>query len=271
MYAENLAMGPVFRVPITMIVPETVSDVDFSVDHTFNNVTTIPIRQFIHVPAEATICRKQLEDDKCYRNSESYKILGPDSHEWTRSFPVIGDRTLEVCLVRSWTRSDVEGSVRVFTRFYGVQRNPNINLIHGCPYTPIRYTYKVDKGEYTAQVQVRHPETSQLELLMDTPLLVPKIVSVVGGCFLTGNLVVMSDSELKQADKTAVTYLFTEYSTRPNAIRDTQIAWLLKLKDPVAVDRLYSELIAKYPTHLPLLLTKMKLLVDKKVLRIIFL
>ncbi|VDK56659.1 unnamed protein product [Cylicostephanus goldi] len=34
--------------------------------------------------------------------------------------------------------------------------------------------------------------------------------------------------------------------------------------DPIAVDKLYSELIAKYPTHLPLLLTKMKLLMDKK-------
>ncbi|KAK6759539.1 hypothetical protein RB195_021242 [Necator americanus] len=458
MYAENLAMGPVFRVPITMVIPETVNNVDFSIDRTFNNVGTVPIRQFIHVPPEATICqivvedksRKpmdrftlhcvQLEDDKCYRNSESYKILGPDSHEWTKTFPVIGDRTLEVCLVRSWTRSDIEGSVRVFTRFYGVQRSPTINLIHGSPYTPIRiraapfrpieikptitlntlhvpvkptsakieplgprdiipngkqihrlllvykfntlksgeirldlpgvtsylyespydcilmqlfssskefigasssyperYTYKVEKGEYTAHVQVRHPDTTQLELLMDTPLhvrahispalnldvlsapnagddafkwsnkplapaqqttlyagslnddKVPKIIPVVGGCFLTGNFVVMADNELKQVDKSVITYMFTEYSTRPSkalsmvtlrekkadatgqeekemneAIRDTQISWLPKLKDPVAVDRLYSELIVKHPTHLPLLLTKMKLLVDKK-------
>ncbi|VDN28744.1 unnamed protein product [Cylicostephanus goldi] len=150
MYADNFAMGPVFRVPITIITPETVDEVDFSVDRTFKNVGTIPIRQFIHVPPEATICRKnitllftdlarkpfdrftlhcvQLEDDKCYRNSESYKILGTDSHEWTKTFSVVGDRTLEVCLVRSWTRSDVEGSVRVLTKFFGVQRPQVINL-----------------------------------------------------------------------------------------------------------------------------------------------
>lgn len=28
----------------------------------------------------------------------------------------------------------------------------------------------MEKGEYTAHVQVRQPDTSQLELLMDTPL-----------------------------------------------------------------------------------------------------
>ncbi|EYB87393.1 hypothetical protein Y032_0263g583 [Ancylostoma ceylanicum] len=458
MHAESFDMGPIFRVPITLVIPETVNEVDCSIDRTFEKVGTIPIRQFIHVPPEATICqvlvedlsRKpmdrftlhcvQLEDDKCYRNSESYKILGPDSHEWTKSFPVVGDRTLEVCLVRGWTRSDVEGSVRIFTRFYGVQRYPLVNLVHGSPYTPIRiraapfrpveikptislntlyvavkpstakieplgprdlmpngkqihrlmlvykfnmlkscevrlelpgvttylyespydcvlmqlfssskefigasssyperYTYKVEKGEYTAHVQVRQPETSQLELLMDSPLhvrvhispaisldvtsvpnggddafkwvnkplapgqqttlyagsisddKVPKVIQVVGGCILTGSLFVVADTELKQADRSAVSYIFTEYSTRPSkalsmvtlrekktdstgqdekdmndAIRDTQISWLPKLKDPVAVERLYSELIAKHPTHLPLLLMKMKLLVDKK-------
>ncbi|KAK6033900.1 hypothetical protein COOONC_28594 [Cooperia oncophora] len=48
------------------------------------------------------------------------------------------------------------------------------------------------------------------------------------------------------------------------AIRDAQISWLTKLKDPLAVHRLYSELISMYPDHLPLLLTKLKILADKK-------
>ncbi|KHJ99609.1 hypothetical protein OESDEN_00380 [Oesophagostomum dentatum] len=423
--ADFPELGPIFRVPITIIRPEVVDD-DFAVNRQFDYTTAIPIRQFIHVPAEANVCQVfvkdlaresmnrftlhcvQLEDDKCYRNSESYKLLNSNSYEWTKTFSVTGGRTLEVCLVQNWTRagkSEGKGKkqVQIYTRFYGVQRQSNINLIHGCPYTPIRikaapprpveikptlslsalhvpfkpvsakieplgprdmtpnskqihrlllvykftrcdqlyliyfkYTYKLEKGEYTAHVQVRHPETSQLDLLMDTPLIVrvhvspaltlditsapnagedafkwsnkalmpsqqttlyagslpddklPKAVSLVSGSFLTGSLVLMNDSELKLADRTTVTYWFTEYSTRPSkalsmvtlkekktessgeekdmedAIRDTQISWLTKLKDPVAVDRLYSELIAKYPTHLPLLLTKMKLLVDKK-------
>ncbi|VDO24519.1 unnamed protein product [Heligmosomoides polygyrus] len=57
---------------------------------------------------------------------------------------------------------------------------------------PERYTHKVDKGEYTVQVQVRHTECSRLELLTDTPLQLPKGINIVSGSFLTGNVTLMS-------------------------------------------------------------------------------
>ncbi|KAK6024015.1 hypothetical protein OSTOST_10182, partial [Ostertagia ostertagi] len=126
------------------------------------------------------------------------------------------------------------------------------------------YSFKLEKGEYVAQVEVRHPDTSQLELLTDTPLHVrvlisptlnvdlsstplggenaykwankhltpsqqvtlyagsipddklPKTINIVSGSYMTGSLVVMSNSGSKAVDKTAITYIFTEYSTRPS-------------------------------------------------------
>ncbi|KAK6033901.1 hypothetical protein COOONC_28595 [Cooperia oncophora] len=120
---------------------------------------------------------------------------------------------------------------------------------------PERYSFKLEKGEYVVQAEVRHPDTSQLELLTDTPLHVrvlitptlsidlssaplggenvllqqitlyagsipddklPKTINIVSGSYMTGSLVVMSNSGSKAVDKTAVTYMFTEYSSRPS-------------------------------------------------------
>nr|CDJ92294.1 Peptidase S8 S53 domain containing protein [Haemonchus contortus] len=454
---DHLDLGPLFRVPITVISPEEVSiDDDHTYEREFEALPGEANRFFIAVPSCANVCEIFLEnvtrsslkerfilhclqiiDEKCFRNSETYKNLGPDSYEWRHFVSVVENRTLEICLVRSWTRGPEGITVRLFTRFHGVKRDPNINLVHGSPYTPIRieaapfrpvnirptigfttlhvpfkpmsvkveplgprdllvrgkqihrilltyklhvskcceirldlpsvtsylyespydsvlvqlfsstkefigasssyperYSFKVEKGEYVAQVEVRHPEPSQLELLADTPLHVrvlitptltldltsapligenvfkwtnkflnpaqqvtlyagsipddklPKSINIVGGSYLTGNFVVMSNSGTKAVDKTAITYTFTEYSGRPpkalsmvilkdkkphneeeemnEAIRDAQISWLTKLKDPLAVHRLYSDLIAMYPDHLPLMLTKLKILADKK-------
>uniref|UniRef100_A0A0K0D510 TPPII domain-containing protein n=1 Tax=Angiostrongylus cantonensis TaxID=6313 RepID=A0A0K0D510_ANGCA len=393
-------MGPLFRVPITIIRPEVVArQDDFSYTRSLVAESGIPIRHFLVVPHSANICEIRIENlqrqsadrftlhcvqlvnQKCFRNTETLKNLSSNCFEWTAVVPVIPNRTLEVCIARSWTRGQQGTPISLKCRFHGIDRPSVINLIHGAPYVPFRveaaairpieikpvislntlhvpfkpvsakigplgprdlladgkqYTYKVEKGEYTAQVQVRHPNTDQLELLADTPLhvrlhvtpaltlditsfpnagedafkwankilnagqqvtlyasglpddKVPKTISVTGGSFLTGNLVMVADNDLRMADKTAVTYLFTEYSTRPSkalsmvtfkekkadfscqeqemeeSIRDAQISWLTKLKDPLAVDRLYTELISKYPTHLPLLLTKLRLLTDKK-------
>ncbi|KAE9413900.1 hypothetical protein Angca_008463, partial [Angiostrongylus cantonensis] len=453
--ADYPEMGPLFRVPITIIRPEVVArQDDFSYTRSLVAESGIPIRHFLVVPHSANICEIRIENlqrqsadrftlhcvqlvnQKCFRNTETLKNLSSNCFEWTAVVPVIPNRTLEVCIARSWTRGQQGTPISLKCRFHGIDRPSVINLIHGAPYVPFRveaaairpieikpvislntlhvpfkpvsakigplgprdlladgkqvhrilltykinvnksaeirldlpsvtsylyespydcilfqlfsaskefigasssfperYTYKVEKGEYTAQVQVRHPNTDQLELLADTPLQyviendslfiltvvlrlnytfkwankilnagqqvtlyasglpddkVPKTISVTGGSFLTGNLVMVADNDLRMADKTAVTYLFTEYSTRPSkalsmvtfkekkadfscqeqemeeSIRDAQISWLTKLKDPLAVDRLYTELISKYPTHLPLLLTKLRLLTDKK-------
>ncbi|KAK5983257.1 Subtilase-type proteinase, partial [Trichostrongylus colubriformis] len=455
---DNLELGPLFRVPITIISPEEVSsDEDYTFEREFEALSGEANRHFIAVPAGANVCEILIEnlsrtspkerftlhcvqilDDKCFRNSETYKNLGPDSFEWRHYVPVVENRTLEICLVRSWARGPEGVNVRLFARFHGVKRDANINLVHGSPYAPIRiqaaqfraidikptigfttlhvpfkptsakieplgprdlltrgkqihrllltykihisksceirldlpnvtsylyespfdtilvqlfssskeyigasssyperYSFKLEKGEYLAQVEVRHPDTSQLELLTDTPLHVrvlitptlnldltstplagdsdfkwnnkylspcqqvtlyagsipddklPKTIAIVSGSYLTGSFTAMSNSGTKAVDKTAVTYMFTEYSSRPSkalsmvtlkekkqrneeeemkeAFRDVQISWLTKLKDPMAAHRLYTDLISQYPDHLPLLLTKLKMLADKKV------
>ncbi|VDM52606.1 unnamed protein product [Angiostrongylus costaricensis] len=399
--AHHPEMGPLFRVPITIIKPEVVTHQDdFSYTRSLVAESGIPIRHFLVVPHSSNICENlqrqsadrftlhcvQLVNEKCFRNTETLKNLSSNCFEWITVIPVIPNRTLEVCIARSWTRGQQGTPISLKCRFHGIDRPSVINLIHGAPYVPFRaeaapirpieikpvislntlhvpfkpvsakigplgprdlladgkqvhrilltykininksaeirldlpsvtsylyespydcilfqlfsaskefigasssfperYTYKVEKGEYTAQVQVRHPNTDQLELLFVAMFYyVPKTVSVTGGSFLTGNLIMVADSDLRMVDKTAVIYLFTEYSTRPSkalsmvtfkekkadfssqeqemeeSIRDTQISWLTKLKDPLAVDRLYTELISKYPTHLPLLLTKLR-------------
>ncbi|KJH43199.1 peptidase, S8/S53 family [Dictyocaulus viviparus] len=459
--ANEPEMGPLFRVPITIIKPELVKhEDDFSYARALIAESGVPIRHFLTVPRGANICEIKIENlqresmdqftlhcvqlinDKCFRNTETLKNLPANSFEWTTIVPVIPNRTLEICVVRSWTRGQQGIPVSLLCRFHGIKRSNDLYLVHGAPFFPFRveaaplrpveikptislnslhvpfkpihakieplgprdllvdgkqvhrllltykinssvtinksaeirldlpgvtcylyespydciffqlfsaskefigasssfperYTYKVERGEYTVQAQVRHPNTDQLELLNDTPLhvrlhvspaltldisstpnpgqnafkwanktlragqeitlyaasllddKVPKTISVTGGSFMTGNLVMIADNNLRVADKTTVTYLFTEYSTRSSKalsmvtlkdkksdfsqedemqenIRDIQISWLVKLKDPIAVDRLYTELISKYPTHLPLLLTKLKLLTDKK-------
>uniref|UniRef100_A0A1I7X9W2 Uncharacterized protein n=1 Tax=Heterorhabditis bacteriophora TaxID=37862 RepID=A0A1I7X9W2_HETBA len=84
---------------------------------------------------------------------------------------------------------------------------------------------------------------------------IPKNLPINGGSYLLGDLTLFTDSDdLKLADK----------SEMSDALRDVQISWLEKLKDPVVANHLYSELILKYPTHLPLLLTKLRMLSEKK-------
>ncbi|WKY15571.1 hypothetical protein Q1695_000781 [Nippostrongylus brasiliensis] len=450
---EKPSMGPIFRVPITVIKPIKISAAeDFTYERSIDCVSGIPVRLFISVPSGANLCEVkivnptggsperftlhcvQIVDGKSTRNTETYKTLGPETSEWRHFVPVVENRTLEVCLVRSWTRGQQGIQVKLSARFHGIKRDANINMIHGAPYTPLRieaapfrpieikpaisfttlhvpfkptsarieplgprdlllrgkqihrlllsykfqvsksceirldvpevtkylyespydcilfqlfssskeflgasssfperYSFKIDKGEYVVQAQIRHTEVSQLELLADTPLIVrlhvspalkidptsapapgegafkwsnkflspnqqvtlyaaslpddklPKEIAIVGGSFLTGSFTVMNKADV---DKTTITYLFTEYSPRASkalsmvtlkekktaneeeemndSIRDVQISWLTKLKDPATADSLYSSLITQYPNHLPLLLAKLKTLTDKK-------
>ncbi|KAK6033902.1 peptidase, S8/S53 family [Cooperia oncophora] len=145
---DNFEFGPLFRVPITVISPEEVSSKDdYTYERAFEAFSGEANRHFITVPAGANVCEVivenasraspkerftlhcvQISDDKCFRNSETYKNLGPDSFEWKHFVPVAENRTLEICLVRSWTRGPDGINVRLSARFHGVKRDPNINL-----------------------------------------------------------------------------------------------------------------------------------------------
>lgn len=111
-------------------------------------------------------------------------------------------------------------------------------------------------------------------------------MSLSAGCYLKGELKVFEDTELKAADKTTVYYHFTEYAARTpkgpsmivlkekegkkeqkqemeDALRDLKISWLEKLKDEAEATQLYTDLLQQHPTHLPLLIVRMKQLLAK--------
>ncbi|PAV85821.1 hypothetical protein WR25_11347 isoform A [Diploscapter pachys] len=145
----NPELGPLFRVPVTVIRPEAMTkDNDFTANYKFDAPSGIPVRKFLATPNEASCAEitvknlskehldrfvlhcVHLEEHKSFRNSEAYKTLGPDGSEWKKWIRVAPGRTLEVCLTRSWTR-EKHTNVEMEVRFHGTQKPTELNIVHG--------------------------------------------------------------------------------------------------------------------------------------------
>lgn len=156
------SMGPIFRIPITVIIPEKVD-----VDHFTSKIvgkSGVSERRFVQVPSWATSAKITLkssnkdemdrftlhtvyiEDDKCSRNTETQKIQGPIGNEWSKSITVQGGKTLEACVVRPWSRGKRPVDVDMIIDFFGVQKPSSIALIHGATSCPIRIQAGPSKG-----------------------------------------------------------------------------------------------------------------------------
>ncbi|XP_023932445.1 tripeptidyl-peptidase 2 [Lingula anatina] len=140
--------GPVFRVPVTVIIPEPVQDtVNFRVE--FSNQQFKPgqvHRHFIRVPHGATwaVLRVQSVDAEknirflfhalqfskhtYYRKHEFDKFLTlSELGETTQSFHVLEDVTLELCVAKWWANiGDTTASYSI--TFHGLM--PDTNQIH---------------------------------------------------------------------------------------------------------------------------------------------
>ncbi|VDK58046.1 unnamed protein product [Anisakis simplex] len=117
---------------------------------------------------------------------------------------------------------------------------------------------------------------------------VPK--NVTAGCYLQGMLTIPKLELARSVVQYRVIYTFNEWGRRQpkalscvtltkkkdetsantlqemnDSLRDAQIAWLSKLKNPSEADELFEKLIAQYPNHLPLMQAQLKRLGDKKV------
>ncbi|CAP23969.1 Protein CBG02572 [Caenorhabditis briggsae] len=148
------SLGPIFRIPVSVIVPETV-DVDRYTSKLVGK-SGAPERRFVQIPSWATSAKITLkstnkdemdrftlhtvyiEDDKCSRNTEAQKIQGPVGNEWAKSITVKGGKTLEACVVRAWSRGKTTVDVDMTIDFFGVQKPSSIALVHGSTNTPIR-------------------------------------------------------------------------------------------------------------------------------------
>lgn len=148
------SLGPIFRIPVTVIVPETV-DVD-QYNSKINGKSGVTERRFVQVPSWATSAKITLkstnkdemdrftlhtvyiEDDKCSRNTETQKIQGPIGNEWSKCITVQGGKTLEACVVRAWSRGKTPVDVDMTIDFFGVKKPTSISMVHGSTNTPIR-------------------------------------------------------------------------------------------------------------------------------------
>ena len=133
-------LGPLFRVPVTVIVPVVLTAKDnFQVERQFRAQPGVPNRFFVHVPEEASyahfsvksLCKDkvtkytlhaiQLLPDKRTAQTEHHKIIivepeGED-HDF---FHVYGGHTLELCLAKIWS-SPGEADVRLQVTFHGAR------------------------------------------------------------------------------------------------------------------------------------------------------
>ncbi|KAF8385565.1 tpp-2, partial [Pristionchus pacificus] len=150
--AEFPSLGPIVRIPVTITKPLELT----TVSHSFDALTRpgIPIRNFIKVPEGATaalirlknidrvpkesfvIHCTQLLPHKSMRESETHRNILGDQTELKRAFNVVGGKTLEICLVRTWAREKKEVAARVEIEFVGISSSPSIalsnaNLVNG--------------------------------------------------------------------------------------------------------------------------------------------
>ncbi|CAI2345127.1 unnamed protein product [Caenorhabditis sp. 36 PRJEB53466] len=151
--AADPTLGPIFRIPVTVIIPEKIADLYSS---KLVGKSGVPERRFVEIPAWATSAKISLtstnkdemdrftlhtvyvEDDKCSRNTETQKIQGPIGSEWSKAITVKGGKTLEACVVRQWSRGKNPVDVDLKIEFFGVKKPDSIALVHGATNTPIR-------------------------------------------------------------------------------------------------------------------------------------
>uniref|UniRef100_A0A1I7UA81 Tripeptidyl-peptidase 2 n=1 Tax=Caenorhabditis tropicalis TaxID=1561998 RepID=A0A1I7UA81_9PELO len=148
------SLGPIFRIPVTVIVPEKVETDQYQ--SKLVGKSGVTERRFVQVPSWATSAKITLkstnkdemdrftlhtvyiEDDKCSRNTETQKVQGPIGNEWSKCISVQGGKTLEACVVRAWSRGKQPVDVDMTIDFFGVKKPSSIPLIHGATNTPIR-------------------------------------------------------------------------------------------------------------------------------------
>ncbi|KAL8612352.1 hypothetical protein ACOMHN_020171 [Nucella lapillus] len=150
---QCLGKGPVFRVPVTVIVPSLLKE--GLLDMTFSQMAFRPgqiRRQFIVVPSQASYavvqvksddgekgCRvlihaMQIQPQSQYKTCEFEKFVTiSERGDTTQAFPVVPSQTLELCIAKWWANLG-ETTITYSITFYGaqlVQRQPVMQASQG--------------------------------------------------------------------------------------------------------------------------------------------
>ncbi|EGT48187.1 hypothetical protein CAEBREN_09688 [Caenorhabditis brenneri] len=228
--AADSSLGPIFRIPITVIVPETV-DVD-QYNSKIVGKSGVTERRFVKVPSWATSAKITLkstnkdemdrftlhtvyiEDNKCSRNTETQKIQGPVGNEWSKCITVQGGKTLEACVVRSWTRGKTPVDVDMTIDFFGVTKPNSIALVHGGLNDPIRIQAAPTKSiDVSPSITMKYlvvslkPQSAKIEPLGPRDLFLTSDLQV-NRLLLTYTLKVQKTSEVQLKLVGLTSYLY---------------------------------------------------------------
>ncbi|XP_052216044.1 tripeptidyl-peptidase 2-like isoform X2 [Dreissena polymorpha] len=143
--------GPVFRIPITVVVPASRSAAKDG-EVRYENMSFRPgqiRRHFIHVPEGSSVavlrvqscdkeksCRMllhavQVMPQYQYKKYEFEKFVNlADQGETTQSFNVVDNRTLELCVAKWWANIG-EVTLNYTVTFHGVHPTSNPVIVHG--------------------------------------------------------------------------------------------------------------------------------------------
>ncbi|KAE9552976.1 hypothetical protein FO519_003813 [Halicephalobus sp. NKZ332] len=216
--AENSSFGPLFRIPVTVIIPKGVEkDTDYSLNRVLKLQPAVPDHLFVKSPSGSSFATLKIRNlDKTHvakvvahiirlieetplRNVEVEKnlVLEPNSEE-VFAFSVLPERTIEICLAKIFglhglTEFLYENPVddvliQVFTesKKYVGATGPFVD----------RYKINLEKGDYVIQAQVRHADNNVLEKFRDAVLIVNQKIPNI-----TMDLYSNPDSALKKEGK----------------------------------------------------------------------
>lgn len=175
---SNIELGPVFRVPITVVVPEN----RFERDECCIDIGKLSykpgqrIRRFYHVPYGATWAELLLSSEEKERNFQylihavqlateaayieyefdSFTMMKANGGDEKLAFKVKGGSTLELCLARYWS-GDGDSELNCKLRFHGIEpSNQQVYLNGNSQFTRVDVTNKLCMEKLNPTASLTH-------------------------------------------------------------------------------------------------------------------
>uniref|UniRef100_A0A1I8F0V4 Tripeptidyl-peptidase 2 n=1 Tax=Wuchereria bancrofti TaxID=6293 RepID=A0A1I8F0V4_WUCBA len=158
--SENISFGPLFRIPITVIIPLSLDDNSrYTIKRKLQCKPASPERLFIHVPEDAdwaclklTSCGTQLQakyvahivqllPNTAYRSTEFHKTVSLEQNQEEQfAVPLRGGRTMELCITKWWSNLG-EAMVEAELVFHGALPSPSMLNMFSTE-TPFHFTVR---------------------------------------------------------------------------------------------------------------------------------
>ncbi|KAM3727921.1 Tripeptidyl-peptidase [Dirofilaria immitis] len=158
--SENVSLGPLFRIPITVIVPLSLDDNSrYTIKRRLQCKPASPERLFIHVPDDADwACLKltsygtqlqakyvahvvQLLPNTAYCSTEFHKTVSLEQNQEEQfAIALHGGRTMELCITKWWSNLG-EAIVEAELVFRGIVPSPTVLNMFSSE-TPFHFTFR---------------------------------------------------------------------------------------------------------------------------------